>query len=211
MKRWYEGLRRGDHAAHIYRSEAEQVRVVTDTLSWMDDDQRLILLSDRWEAEERVSRSRVLEAAMDDGHLVVVPARSTLCPTGHFSARAFEGLLSSETESMIDEGSEPVLMWDLDWLAGDDAAFEAHIVQQSSMALSSSERRATLIGQYGTAFFSTEQLDRVVRVTPLVLEGGLLTRKFWVVSKNSVGKPSKDGNILRMNIPLDSSGENQHS
>jgi hypothetical protein len=35
MKRWYEGLRRGDHAAHIYRSEAEQVRVVTDTLSWM--------------------------------------------------------------------------------------------------------------------------------------------------------------------------------
>jgi hypothetical protein len=74
---------------------------------------------------------------------------------------------------MIDEGSEPVLMWDLDWLAGDDAAFEAHIVQQSSMALSSSERRATLIGQYGTAFFSTEQLDRVVRVTPLVLEGAV--------------------------------------
>lgn len=211
MKRWYEGLRRGDRAAHIYRSDAEQVRVVTDTLSWMDEDQRLILLSDRWEAEGRTPRSRVLEAAVEDGHLVVLPARSTLSPSGHFSARSFEELLRSETENMIDDGSEPVLMWDLDWLGGDAAAFEAHIVQQSGMALSSSGHKATLIGQYGTAFYSPEQLDRVLRISPLVLESGLLTRNFWVVSKNSVGKASKDGRMLRANASDEGPKVNQQS
>ncbi|GEM_PF-1263838 len=211
MKRWYEGLRRGDRAAHIYRSDAEQVRVVTDTLSWMDDDQRLILLSDRWEAEERTPRSRVLEAAVEDGHLAVIPARSTLCPSGHFSAKAFEELLRSETESMIDDGSEPVLMWDLDWLGKDALAFEAHIVQQSSMALSTSAHKATMIGQYGTAFYSSEQLERVLRISPLVLESGLLTRKFWVVSKNSVGKASKEGRMLRASASEDGPKVDQRS
>jgi hypothetical protein len=88
-------------------------------------------------------------------------------------------------------------MWDMDWLGGDPAAFEALIVQQSSMALSPPAQNVTLIGQYGIAHYTAEQIERVLRVSPLVLEGGMLTRKFWVVSKNSVGKPSKDGSSLR--------------
>lgn len=200
MKRWYEGLRRGDHASHIYRSDAEQVRAVTDTISWMDDDQHLVLLSDRWDAEGRTPRSRVLEAAVEGGHLVVVPAGSVLEPSGDFSARAFEDLMRPEAHSMP-EGSGLVLMWDLDRLGGDAAAFEAHIVQQSSMALAPPRPRVTLIGQYGTSFYSPEQIERVLRVSPLVLESGMLTRNFWVVSKNSVGKTCKDGRPMRINAP----------
>jgi hypothetical protein len=197
MKRWYESLSRGDHAAHIYRSDAEQVRVVTDTVSWMDEGQRLVLLSDRWDVDGKEPRSRVLDAAIDGGHLVILPARATLCPSGTFSDRALDGLIRSETDSVTD-GTDLVLMWDLDWLGGDPVAFEAHVVQQSALALSASGHQATLIGQYGAAHYSPEQIERVLRVSPMVLEGGLLTRKFWVVSKNSVGKPSKGGRSLQL-------------
>jgi hypothetical protein len=199
MKRWYEGLGIGDHAAHIYRSDVEQVRVVMDTISWTNEDQRVVLLSDRWDAEARAPRPRVLDAAIEDGHLLVVPARSTLCPSGRFNAKAIETLVRAEAESAADDGrSDPVIMWDLDWLAADEQAFEAHVVQQSGMSLSPSTHQVTMIGQYGTSFYSPEQQERLLRVNPLVLEGGLLTRKFWVVAKSSVGKSSKGGHTLRV-------------
>lgn len=205
MKRWYEGLRRGDHAAHIYRSDAEQVRVVTDTISWMDEDQRLVLLSDRWDSEARAPRSRVLDAAVEEGHLVVTPARQTLCPSGRFRAEALDDLINIEMQNAVEDGrSQLVLMWDLDWLGSDALGFEEHIVQQSGMALSPPTHQATIIGQYGTSFYSPEQVERVLRVNPLVLEGGLLTRKFWVVAKSSVGKSSKDGRTLRMSASAES-------
>lgn len=205
MKRWYEGLRRGDHAAHIYRSDAEQMRVVTDTLSWMREEQRLVLLSDRWDTEPRAPRSRVLDAAIEGGHLEIMPAKPILCPSGRFRPGALEDLMRIEMRRTVDGGrSELVLMWDLDWLAKEPSAFEAHIVQQSGLTLSPSMNRVTMIGQYGTAFYSPEQVERILRVSPLVLEGGLLTRKFWVVARNSVGKSSKDGRTLHMSASPES-------
>lgn len=207
MKRWYEGLRKGDHAAHIYRSDAEQVRVVTETISWLSEDQRLVLLSDRWDRDARAPRSRVLDAAIDDGHLTVVPARETLCAAGDYRPEALEAIMLAEAESAIDDGaSDLVLMWDLDWLGEDDMAFEAHIVQMSSISLSPSSPHVTLLGQYGIPHYSPEQVERILRVSPLVLESGLLTRKFWVVSKNSVGKASKDGRRLLLSVPDEATG-----
>ena len=38
LRKWYEDLRVGDHAAHIYHSKAEQGRVIIDVLNWMDDE-----------------------------------------------------------------------------------------------------------------------------------------------------------------------------
>ncbi|MDW5562929.1 MAG: hypothetical protein SA339_06845 [Methanomassiliicoccus sp.] len=199
MKRWYEELRRGDHAAHIYRSDAEQVRVVTDTVSWMGEDQRLVMLSDRWDTETKASRPRVLDAAVEDGHLIVVPAKPLLCRSGQFQAGALQEYIDVELDGLT--RPELVIMWDLDWLGADPDAFEAHIVQLSSMALAPPIHGVTLIGQYGTAFYTAEQVERILRVNPLVLEGGMLARKFWVVSKSSVGKPSKDGHSLRVDVP----------
>jgi len=97
-------------------------------------------------------------------------------------------------------------MWDLDWLGDDEPAFEAHIVQISSLSLAPSNPHVTLVGQYGTPHYSPEQLERILRVSPMVLESGLLTRKFWVVSKSSVGKASKDGRRLLLAVPDEAAG-----
>jgi hypothetical protein len=190
LKRWYDDLKQGDHAAHIYHSTAEQARVVMDMISWMGEDERLVLLSDRWDGDVKVRRSRLINAALEDGHLEIVSSRPTLCPSGKFRADMLGGIMGVEVERAFDDGrSGLVLMWDLEWLGKDANDFEAHIVQQASMALSPRRKGLTIIGQYGFSDFSLQQVERIARVNPLVLEDGLLTRQFWVVAHSTMGRP----------------------
>ena len=48
------------------------------------------------------------------------------------------------------------------------------------------------MGQYGLGTFSAQQVERVIRVNPLVLEDGQLNRNFWVVSTTTMGGPPRD-------------------
>jgi hypothetical protein len=161
-----------------------------DMISWMDEDERLVLLSDRWDDEAKVPRSRLIDAAIEEGHLEVLPARQALCYSGRFRADMLGDIMGIEVERALDDGrSGLVLMWDLGWLSGDPEDFEAHVVQQASMALSPRPKGLTIMGQYGSAEFTSQQVERVVRVNSLVLEDGLLTRQFWVVANSTMGRP----------------------
>jgi hypothetical protein len=207
MKRWYNDLKQGDHAAHIYHSTAEQARVVMDMISWMDEDERLVLLSDHWDGDVKVPRSRLINAALEDGHFEIVPSRSTLCPSGKFCADTLGDIMGMEVERALDDGrSGLVLMWELEWLGKDASDFEAHIVQQASMALSPRRRGLTIIGQYGSSDFTPQQVERITRVNPLVLEDGLLTRQFWVVANSTMGRPG-GRRTLQIQVPHDGTPE----
>lgn len=193
MKRWYDELRKGDHAAHIYRTEGEQVRIITDLLAWMGEDEKLVVMSDRADGERPAPRSRLMDAAMEDGKLDTLSARSSLSITGKFQAEALMDITCQELGKALDEGrSGLVFVWELDWLSQEPEAFEAHIVQQSKLTLSALPNHLTLMGQYGVANFSPRQVERLLQVNPLVLESGQLNRNFWVVSTTTLGGPPRD-------------------
>jgi hypothetical protein len=193
MKRWYDELRRGDHAAHIYHTEGEQVKVTIDLLAWMGEDLKLVIMSNREAGERPAPRSRILDAAMEDGQLDILPARSSLSSSGKFRAETLMDIIYLELGKALDEGrSGLVFVWDLDWLSQEPENFEAHIVQQSKLSLTALPRELTLLGQYGVANFSPQQVERVIQVNQLVLEDGQLNRNFWVVSTTSMGGPPRD-------------------
>ena len=193
MKRWYDELKKGDHAAHIYHSPGEQVKVITDLLAWMDEDEKLLIMSDREDGERPALRSRLLDAAMEDGHLEIIPARRSLVSAGKFRAESLMDTIYLELGKALDESrSGLVVVWDLDWLSQEPEDFEAHIVQQSKLTLTALPHELTLMGQYGMATFSAQQVERVLRVNQLVLEDCQLNRTFWVVSTTSMGGPPPD-------------------
>ncbi len=193
MKRWYDELKKGDHAAHIYHTAGEQVKVITDLLAWMGEGEKLVIMSDREDGGRPALRSRLLDAAMEDGHLDLIPARSSLVSAGKFRAEALMEAVYLELGKALDEGrSGLVFVWDLDWLSREPENFEAHIVQQSKLTLTALPRDLTLMGQYGMAAFSAQQVERVLRVNQLVLEDGRLNRNFWVVSTTGMGGPPRD-------------------
>lgn len=193
MKKWYEGLSQGDHAAHLYRSPGERSRAIIDVLNWMDENARLVLISDRWEGDLNASRSRLLDAAMEDGHFVVVPARESLNAAGRFRADALKEIIHQELLKALDDGCKSlVAMWDLDWLGEDPDDFEAHIVQQSTLPISGLPSNLTLIGQYSVADLTPSQVERVMKVNQLVLEEGKLTRQFWLVANSTMGRAFRE-------------------
>jgi hypothetical protein len=190
VRRWHDDLKRGDQAAHIYNNEEEQARVVTDMISWMQADERLVLVSDRWHEGSEFARSRLLDVAMDDGHMDVIPGRHTLCPRGQFRPEVLRDIIDYELGRALDDGHAGlVMMWDLEWLSENPEVFESHIVQQVGMAMAPRRSNLTLMGQYGTSWLSNNQVDRVARVNPLVLQDGMLSRQFWLVSNSSLGRP----------------------
>ncbi len=193
MKRWYDELKKGDHAAHIYRSDGEQAKIIIDLLAWMEEGEKLVIMSDHEEGARLLSRSRLLEAALEDGHLDIISARSPLSRSGRFRAEALMDIINLELSNALNQGrSGLIFVWDLKWLSQEPEDFEAHIMQQSKLALSSLPRDLTLIGQYGVTSFSAQQVERVLRVNQLVLEDGRLNRNFWVVSTTSMGGPPRD-------------------
>ncbi len=192
VKKWYEELHMGDHAAHIYRTAAEQGRVIVDVLHWMDESARLVLISDRWDEEQTAARSRQLEAAAEEGRFVVVPARQSLCPSGRFRPEALQDVIGLERERAASEGFDGlVAIWDLDWLCEVPDDFDAHIIQQSTQSLSGLPVDLTMMGQYGSTELSPQQVERVMRVNQLVLEDGTLTRQFWLVANSTMGRPPR--------------------
>ncbi|MBI0584351.1 MAG: MEDS domain-containing protein [Methanomassiliicoccus sp.] len=199
MKRWYGDLERGDQAAHIYHTDNEQVRVVTDVIRWMNEGERLILLSDRWDGDHE--RPGALEAAMEAGQFEVIPADRAMCSCGRFRAEALRDTTAYERGRALEEGlSGLVIMWDLDW-GGREADFEAHIVERSRAALSVRPSDVTMIGQYGKGRLSEKQIDSVLRINQLVLEDGILSRRFWVVANRSKGRTSGSGRTIYMGLP----------
>ena len=123
----------------------------------------------------------------------VVPAKENLVTSGRFRAEALIDVINMEFSRATDEGHSGLVMsWDLDWLSQEPLDFEAHIVQQSKLMLSSLPRNLTLLGQYGLGNFSSIQVERVLQVNQLVLEDGRLTRNFWVVSTSTIGGPPRD-------------------
>ncbi len=187
----------GDHAAHIYHSQADQGRVIIDVLNWMDDGSRLVLISDRWDEDPNQSRSRVLDAAMDEGRLMVVPAKQPLNASGGFRPEALKDVISIERDRAVSEGYRNlVIIWDLEWLKDEPEDFEAHIIHQSTLPLSGLPSNLTLIGQYRASDLTSQQLERVMRVNQLVLEDGKLSRQFWLVANSTMGRsPRSRGSV----------------
>jgi hypothetical protein len=138
-------------------------------------------------------RSRLLDAAIEDGQLDIIPIRSSLSGAGKFRPEGLMDTIYLELSKALDEGrSGLVVVWDLDWLSLEPENFEAHIVQQSRLSLTTLPHELTLMGQYGMVDFSAQQVERVLRVNQLVLEDGRLNRNFWVVSTTSMGGPPRD-------------------
>jgi len=160
----------------------------------MAEDEKLVVMTDRWDGADRVPRSRVIDAALEDGHMDLLPGKGTLLPSGKFRAEALEDAILYELDKARGEGrSGLIFVWDLEWLSKEPKDFEAHIVHRSGMALSALPSDLTVMGQYGLAHCSAQQVERVLRVSPLVLEDGQLKRNFWVLSTTSMGRPPRDG------------------
>jgi len=196
-RKWYDDLRIGDQAAHIYHSKADQGRVIIDAPNWMDDESRLVMISDRWDDDPKQSRSRVLDAAMDEGRFIIVPARRPFYASGRFRPEALKDVISVERDRALSEGYRGlVTIWDLEWLKDEPDDFEAHIVYQSTLPLSGLPSNLTLIWQYKASELTSQQLERVMRANQLVLEDGKLSRQFWLVANSTMGRsPRGRGNV----------------
>ena len=157
---------------------------------WMTKS-RLVLISDRWDEDSSQSSSRVLDAALEEGRFIVVPARRPLYASGRFRAEALRDVINVERERASSEGYRGlVAIWDLEWLKDEPDDFEAHIIHQSTLPLSGLPPNLTLIG--ARLDLTTQQLERVMRVNQLV-QGRKLARQFWLVANSTMGRSPQAG------------------
>jgi hypothetical protein len=185
LKRWTDDLRKSDQIANIYRSDVEQAKVLLDLLRWMGERDQMVFLTDRW--ERQVFRHAILDAAIEENRLIVLPSRSTMCASGRFDPKAFLHFLAGEISRSIDEGYRHlVLMWEADWAAA-SREWSTQVAKFGSLlALARIPGGPTIIAQYGAGYWGEEWLASLRRSNQLVLEGGALTRNFWVVSTSSL-------------------------
>lgn len=196
LRRWSDELKRGDHVAHLYRSDIEQARVLLELLRWLEEDEKLVLLTDGW--ERPVFRHPVLDTALEDGRLAVLPARSTFCSTGRFNPDAALDLLLLELDQAREEGfSGTAMVWDGNWALSVPEAAGPFIAFGAQLALAPLPSDLTLICQYDVRAFPPEQVELQRRLHPLVLEEGRLDRNFWVVSTSSFGARARTARTER--------------
>jgi hypothetical protein len=192
-KKWFEGLKRGDQATHIYRSEAEQQKVITDLIAWMTERDKLAVMTDRWDSEQDFPPSCILEAACEEGRLEVLPGRRELATSHRHWAEALSSAIYVEHRKAREERlTGLIFVWDLDWASRKPADFDVFLEHQSKMALSALPRDLTVVSQYNLSSLSEHQVERVRRISPLVLEDGQLNRNFWVVTNTIMGGPPPD-------------------
>jgi hypothetical protein len=197
LKKWYEGLKRGDQVSHIYNTNPEQLKVVTDLIAWMMDREKLVILTDRWQDESDLPGSRILEAAIEEDRLEVISIRHVEDVSGRIKPEALSNSVEIELIKAREEGLEGLLyVWDLDWAKRQPSDFEAFIEYQSKSMVTSSPHNLTVLGQYDLEKMTKQQLERVLRVSPLVLEEGELNRNFWVVSTSTMSRPTRDARQL---------------
>lgn len=189
MRRWSDELKRGDHVAHLFRSDIEQARVLLELLRWLNEDEKLVLRTDAW--ERPVFRHPVLDTAVDDGRLAVLPARAAFCPTQRFIPEAaLETVLMEKVQAREEGFSGVVMVWDGNWVAGAPELVDEFVAFEAQLTLTLLSSELTLICQYDTRSFTPEQVGMQRRLHPLVLEDGRLDRNFWVVSTSSLGARS---------------------
>jgi hypothetical protein len=185
LKRWTDELRRGDQIANVYRSEIEQAKVLLDLLRWMGEGDKMVFLTDRWDAP--MFRHAILDAAVEEGRLSVLPSRPVMCASGRFDPEAFLAFLLDEVARSVEEGHRHlVLMWEADWAAASEEWSRQVAEFGSRLALARIPGGPTIIAQYGAGYWGEEWLASLRRSNQLVLEGGALTRNFWVVSTSSL-------------------------
>ncbi len=198
LKRWTDELKRGDQVANLYRSEIEQAKILLDLLRWMGESDKMVFLTDSW--DRPVFRHAILDAAVEEGRLSVLPSRQVMFAAGRFDPEAFHLFILNEISRSREEGhGHTVLVWEADWAAGSDE-WEQVAEFGSRLALAPLPGHATAMAQYSTTVHSEQQADMLRRSNQLVLETGFLARNFWIVSKSSyggimtaaVGAPSKN-------------------
>lgn len=171
----------------MFRSDLEQARVILDVLRWLGEGEKMVLLCDGW--DRPVFRHPVMEAAIEEGRLKVLPSQGTLCPAGRLEPDEVVEMVLGEFEQALEEGFEAMAMvWDCSWVAKDAALAQQFMVLESQLALASLSLDITLLCSYDTRSFNTSETDMLRRIHQLVLEDGKLSRNFWVVSTNALGK-----------------------
>jgi hypothetical protein len=185
LKRWTDELRRGDQIANVYRSEIEQAKVLLDLLRWMGEGDKMVFLTDRWDAP--MFRHAILDAAVEEGRLSVLPSRPVMCASGRFDPEAFLAFLLDEVARSVEEGHRHlVLMWEADWAAASEEWSRQVAEFGSRLALARIPGNPTLVAQYGAAAYPDRHVAMLRRSNQLVLESGSLSRNFWVVSTSSL-------------------------
>ena len=177
MKRWTDDLRKSDQIANIYRSDVEQAKVLLDLLRWMGE--RQMVFTDRWERQVPCHL---------DAPLRKIGCRAPLDPpcARRFDPKAFSISSPARSPAQSMRIPPPRSQWEADWAAA-SREWSTQVAKFGSLlALARIPGGPTIIAQYGAGYWGEEWLASLRRSNQLVLEGGALTRNFWVVSTSSL-------------------------
>lgn len=187
ISKWYDDLRMGDHAAHIYQSDAEEIKVVLDLIKWLGPNDKFVYLSDKWGLDDSSSRSvhmhPVLVAAAKEGRFEVLSARSALYSMGKLRPNAITDLMAHEQAKALQEGYNALLMgWDGTWACSIEDGLEPFLLCETHLNMSRFPKNLTAFCQYDGRKMVPEQSAKVSSMHQLVLKEGKLNRNYWVIS-----------------------------
>ncbi len=187
MQRWTDGLKRGDHCVHFYRSEAELGRVLGDLLEWTGKDEKVLYASDRFpfggDMTSRMVRGPQVESALRSGRLEFIPSCSFYCPGGKFDALRVIGYWKSHYDRVMGEGFGALtVIGDASWLSSNPSTLAPFVSYEQALDLAGLPENLSVICQYDRRIFIPGQLAQMESAHQLVLSNGALQRKHWIIS-----------------------------
>lgn len=172
----------------FFSSRSEQLKIINDLLSWLDDDEGMVIILDDKDKETPMETDGDLWDKLQDGissgRVLLLLPKSFYFKNGELNpVKIFESWLDV-MERMREEGFEQIMaVGDLSWSAGNPPFFEAVLRYEAQSIINGLPRGMTALCFYDKRIFSGEQISRVRKIHELQLEAGRLSRNFWLLNR----------------------------
>ncbi|MEM2943195.1 MAG: MEDS domain-containing protein [Methanomassiliicoccales archaeon] len=206
MQMWPERFRKRDHVMHIFRSKFESIESLSDLIDFTPDDEIIVYVTDldierEIEQCKNTKTRRSIEDGLDERKLRALPSFATYCPDEHFEIDRMLRFWEELSIKLSNNGYRgATVVGDISWLSDYPSFFDSFVRYECAIDLRGVPDNLRIMCQYDSKLFSEDQLDRLARVHQLLLQGGILERRCWVISRklgNFQLSPSPSGDFSR--------------
>ena len=177
---WLSGIRRGEHCIHIISSDEERSDLLKDLVGKSHEGESIVLIANA--PKKRAAKRK--EASGAPSGLSIVSA-SLLLDGGAPNAESAVGAIKKLVDAEAKKGRKSVTMViDSSFVLEGPGLFSRYMQVEGTLGLASFSLPTTFICLYDDSKFSHEQIELAMSMHPLVVQGGAMTRNFWLIPRN---------------------------
>jgi len=173
---WLSGIRRGEHCIQIISSDEERSDLLKDLVGKAREGESVVLI-----ANSRTKESPKKHAKSRTGFTAASASILLDAPDTESAVSAIKKLVDAEAK----KGRKSVtVVIDSSFVLDTPGSFSRYMQVEGTLGLASFSLPTTFICLYDDNKFPHEQIELAMSMHPLVVQGGAMTRNFWLIPRN---------------------------